>query len=375
MTGIYVHIPFCVQKCAYCDFNSYSGLRDMSYSYGKAVEREIANSPFRGGNIDTVYFGGGTPTSIDDEIIRGILGALKSSFEISGDAEITAECNPGTADLSKLMRLRRAGINRLSIGCQSADDGILKKLGRIHSFSDFEDCFTLARGAGFENISVDLMFGLPGQNMQVWTDTLVKVAAMGPEHISAYSLKIEEGTPFYDMQKAGKLDIPDDDLNRAMYDAAVDYLNGLGYKRYEISNFAKPGFESKHNLIYWRLGEYIGFGAGAHSFAGGKRFSDPPGIDEYISFVNDYDSAYSSAKPESVKDMMCEFMFLGLRLDEGVSKRKFKSRFGEDMTDVFRSPLDKHLRLLKTLEESGDRIKIKPEYTYVSNIIMSDFII
>lgn len=375
MTGIYIHIPFCVQKCAYCDFNSYPGLWDMSYSYGKAAEREIINSPFRGGNIDTVYIGGGTPTSIDDEIIRKILDALKSGFDISGEAEITVECNPGTADLSKLLRLRRAGINRLSIGCQSADDGILKKLGRIHSFSDFADCFRLARDAGFENISVDLMFGLPGQNMKIWTDTLGKITAMSPEHISAYSLKIEEGTPFYDMRKAGKLDIPDDDLNRAMYDAAVEYLNGSGYKRYEISNFSKPGFESRHNLIYWRLDDYIGFGAGAHSFAGGKRFSNPLGIGEYISSVNSGSPPSDLAKPESVKEMMCEFMFLGLRLDEGVSKRRFKSRFGEDMTVVFRSPLDKHLRLLKTLEDSGDRIKIKPEYTYVSNIIMSDFII
>ena len=327
MTGIYVHIPFCVKKCLYCDFNSYPGLRDMSYSYGAAVVREIESSPFKGADVDTVYFGGGTPTSVDTEIIIDILAALK----------------------------------------------ILSRLGRIHTHAEFVDCFNSARRAGFENISVDLMFGLPGQSPEIWRDTLERITGLEPEHISAYSLKVEEGTPFYEMKKRGSLDIPDDDQNRAMYDEAVDFLKRRGYERYEISNFARTGFESRHNLIYWRLGDYIGFGAGAHSFAGGRRFSNPLGIEEYIDAVRD--GGRITAEKESAKDMMSEFMFLGLRLDAGVSEAEFEQRFGAKMTDVFARPLNKHLNLTKALIKENGRIKLRPEYAYVSNIIMSDFII
>lgn len=372
MTGIYVHIPFCVKKCLYCDFNSYPGLRDMSYSYGAAVVREIESSPFKGADVDTVYFGGGTPTSIDTEIIIDILAALKAEFNISESAEITIECNPGTADRAALLRLRGAGFNRLSVGCQSADDKILARLGRIHTHAEFVDCFNSARRAGFDNISVDLMFGLPGQSPEIWRDTLERITALKPEHISAYSLKVEEGTPFYEMKKRGALEIPDDDQNRAMYDEAVDFLKRRGYERYEISNFARPGFESRHNLIYWRLGDYIGFGAGAHSFAGGRRFSNPSGIEEYIAAARS--GGRITAEKESAEDMMSEFMFLGLRLDAGVSEAEFEQRFGAKMTDVFARPLNKHLNLTKALIKENGRIKLRPEYAYVSNIIMSDFI-
>ncbi len=375
MTGIYTHIPFCIKKCAYCDFNSYSGIRDMSYSYGKAVISEIKNSPYKNKKIDTVYIGGGTPTCIDEKILIDILASVRESFDVAEGAEITVECNPGTANFKKLHALRRAGFNRLSIGCQSADDKLLKKIGRIHTFEDFKNCFRDARRAGFENISVDLMFGLPGQTAEIWRDTLRKITELGPEHISAYSLKIEEGTPFFEMKSRGELSVPDDDANREMYDTVVEFLKDRGYCRYEISNFSKAGFESRHNLIYWTLGEYIGFGAGAHSFVCGRRFSDPLGVSDYIDFISSGGRAEDGAETEPDIDMMCEYMFLGLRLDRGVSEREFKKRFGKDMGEVFKKPIEKHLNVIRTLESSGGNIKIRPEYTYVSNLIMSDFIL
>ncbi len=375
MTGIYTHIPFCIKKCAYCDFNSYSGIRDMSYSYGKAVISEIKNSPYKNKKIDTVYIGGGTPTCIDEKILIDILASVRESFDVAEGAEITVECNPGTADFKKLHALCRAGFNRLSIGCQSADDKLLEKIGRIHNFDDFTNCFQEARRAGFENISVDLMFGLPGQTAEIWRDTLRKITELGPEHISAYSLKIEGGTPFFEMKSRGELSVPDDDANREMYDTVVEFLKDRGYCRYEISNFSKAGFESRHNLIYWTLGEYIGFGAGAHSFVCGRRFSDPLGVSDYIDFIDSGGRAEDGAETESEIDMMCEFMFLGLRLDRGVSESEFKKRFGKDMREVFKIPLEKHLNITRVLERSGGNIKIRPEYTYVSNLIMSDFIL
>ena len=372
VTGIYIHIPFCIKKCAYCDFNSYSGIWNMSSSYGNALVREIETSPFRGRRINTVYIGGGTPTSVDVQIICEIMAAVRKNFDVDEEAEITIECNPGTVDFEKLRTLRDLGINRLSIGCQSADDNILKTLGRIHTFNEFTECFNLARQAGFENISVDLMFGLPGQTTEIWLDTQKRITALNPEHISAYSLKIEEGTPFCAKYKSGELKVPDDEQNRDMYDAAVDFLKTHGYSRYEISNFSKSGFESRHNLIYWQLDDYIGFGAGAYSFADGKRFSNPLGIGEYIGTVKK--GGIVLPEPESDLDQMCEFMFLGLRLDEGVSKAEFKRRFGKEITEVFAEPLNKHLNIIKSLIDDGDRIKMKPEYTYVSNINMSYFI-
>lgn len=377
MLGIYVHIPFCKQKCKYCDFNSYPGIADMSSSYADALMHEIRSCNQAGREADTIYIGGGTPTFIDDKYIAEIMNAIDSYYNISSDAEITIECNPGTADFEKLARLKECGINRLSIGCQSADDKILKYLGRVHTYAEFVECFKNARRAGFNNISADLMFGLPFQSMDIWLDTLQKVTALSPEHISAYSLKIEEGTPFYSMLENNELIVPNDDQNRDMYDNAVQYLNNNGYKRYEISNFSKRGYESKHNLKYWQCQDYIGFGAGAYSCIDGKRFSNEYSIHSYISAVSKTSSA--EIKDEAVycseADFMSEFMFLGLRLDSGVSKDEFKKRFGKDVYDVFTAPLSKHIDKTKTITDIGTHIKIKPEYTYVSNMIMSDFIL
>ena len=352
-------------------------MADMSYSYVSALTEEIAAYGRRNPDtpLSTVYIGGGTPTFIEEELICRIMETVRSSLVLDKEAEVTIECNPGTAGLDKLKALREAGINRLSIGLQSADDRILKALGRIHSYSDFIDCFLSGRKAGFDNISLDLMFGLPGQTEEIWLDTLKKAVELSPEHISAYSLKIEEGTPFYQMNPRGELTGPDDDRNRDMYDRAVEFLAAKGYERYEISNFAKPGYKSRHNLLYWKCEDYAGFGAGAYSCIGGRRFSNKRGVKEYIAAVSQRGRADSQAEVSSELDFMCEFMFLGLRLDEGVSKSEFKDRFGADMEQVFAEPLNKHINMTKTLADCGDRIKIRPEFAYVSNIIMSDFIL
>lgn len=377
MLGIYVHIPFCKQKCKYCDFNSYPGIADMSSSYVDALMHEIRSCSQSGRTVDTIYIGGGTPTFIDDKYIAEIMNVIDLCYNISKDAEITVECNPGTADFEKLTRLKNFGINRLSIGCQSSNDNILKYIGRIHTYAEFVECFVSARRAGFDNISVDLMFGLPLQNSDIWLDTLQKVTALNPEHISAYSLKIEEKTPFYSMLENNELIVPNDDQNRDMYDKAVQYLNGNGYRRYEISNFSKPGYESKHNLKYWQCKDYIGFGAGAYSCIDGKRFSNEYNIHRYISATEKNGTAEIKDKTIdcSENDFMSEFMFLGLRLDSGVSKEDFKNRFGRSVYDVFSLPLKKHTDKTKTITDNGTHIKIKPEYMYVSNIIMSDFIL
>lgn len=372
--GIYIHIPFCRQKCKYCDFNSYSGMENMSFSYTDALVREIELSEYKG-ILDTVYIGGGTPTYLDAKLIQKIMKAVRENFTLTEDCEITIECNPGTADLKKLRALKDCGINRLSIGLQSDNDEILKTLGRIHTYAEFKDCLFSAAEAGFGNISIDLMFGLPGQTAEIWNETLRRAVKLPISHISAYALKIEPGTPFYTLHKNGNLTVPDDDLSRNMYDDCVKILSENGFERYEISNFAKSEKYSRHNLKYWTGGDYIGFGAGACSRIGLRRFSNLRGIGEYIAAIEKYGTAENKSETiiNNKSDAMSEYVFLALRLDSGINKTEFNNKFGIDIYEVFQKPLEKHIKLTKVLTDSGGHIKIKPEYTYVSNIIMADF--
>ncbi len=376
MLGIYIHIPFCKQKCKYCDFNSYSGLENMSSSYTKILIQEIKNRSLTGRTADTVYIGGGTPTYINTEYIEEIMDALINAFDITMGAEITIECNPGTVDFETLSRLKQSGINRLSIGLQSDNDAILKTLGRIHTYKEFKECLNNAHKAGFDNISADLMFGLPGQTREIWKNTLDNISALPLNHISAYSLKIEQGTPFYNMYNSGSLDIPNDDMNRLMYDDCAETLVQNGFERYEISNFARDKKISRHNIKYWQCEDYIGFGAGACSCISGKRTANIRNIYKYIEEVGSKNNAVNTDETviNTAYDMMCEFMFLGLRLDEGVSKSEFLRRFNKDVYDVFSDALNRHISITKTITDNGTHIKIKPEYTYVSNSIMADFI-
>lgn len=316
--GLYIHIPFCKSKCGYCDFNSYAGKEGLVEPYFDALNREIelASNKYTG-PVDTIYFGGGTPTYVKPKYICKTIDTIRNNFEQCSKLEITTECNPGTVEYKELCELYDGGINRLSIGLQSADNGCLKNLGRIHTFEDFDKCFHNARKVGFNNISLDLMYGLPDQTMDDWTETLKKAVSFKPKHISAYALKIEEGTPFAN----AKLNLPNDDTVADMYQQAVQVLGSAGYNRYEISNFSLPGYESRHNLKYWQYNDFLGFGAGAFSCTDGVRFSNALNIEEYIDSINEKKGAEVYREELSDFDKMSEFVFLGLRLERGIGEK------------------------------------------------------
>lgn len=380
--GVYVHIPFCVQKCVYCDFLSAPATRQQQQAYVKALKKEIDGeaSNYSGYEIHTIFFGGGTPSILAAEEIESILDCIREQYRLEEDAEITLEMNPGTATREKLIALKKAGVNRLSIGLQSADNTELKMLGRIHTYEDFLETFHAARQAGFANINVDLMSALPGQCMESWRQTLEKVLTLEPEHLSAYSLIIEEGTRLYD-----RLDeyppIPDEETDRLMYQETKRMLAAHGYKRYEISNYGKTGKESKHNMIYWQRGaehiaDYVGFGLGATSTVKNVRWRNTDDIKKYI-------SAFDSGKHQGVredietlsqKDCMEEYMFLGLRMACGVSKSEFQKSFGRNMDEVYGAVLQ-HWIENGMLAQQGDYVMLTDAGIDVSNVVLADFLL
>ena len=366
--GIYIHIPFCVSKCNYCDFNSHTFTSGERESYVEALCREIE---LYSGDLsaDTVYFGGGTPTVLrTDDLIR-ILSSVRNKFLLSDLCEITFECNPKTIDYEGFALLKSAGFNRLSVGVQSTDDEQLKILGRIHTAEDCEKCIYEAKRAGFDNISADLMYGIPNQNLKSLDKTLNVIREYKIQHISAYTLKIEEGTPFSHM----RLNIVNDDECADMYEYIVKFLKSEGFNRYEISNFSKPGYESGHNLKYWNCDDYIGFGAGAHSLISGERFSNIKNSDEYIEKINAEKSVIDNKRVLSDFEKMSEFVFLGLRLSGGVSVSEFKKRFSFDIYDIFKTQLDRNIRR-GTIIKKNDRLIIPDKFVFVSNAIMSEFV-
>ncbi len=393
--GVYIHIPFCVQKCVYCDFLSGPATRQRQQEYVDALLREIAweSKYYTKYVIKTIFFGGGTPSILEAEEIVKILDCLRKHYQIEEKAEITLEMNPGTADRRKLLMLKNAGINRLSIGLQSADNTELQMLGRIHTYEDFLRTYCQIRDIGFANINIDLMSALPDQHMDRWTQTLEKVVALQPEHISAYSLIIEEGTPLYDNRDAWGL-VPDEDEDRQMYQETKRILAEYGYRRYEISNYAKAGYECRHNCIYWQRGvwhiaDFIGFGLGASSTVGNQRWKNTNSMERYLSVfqeskLNLYDSRLvdNSTVGESVKEavtilldveQMEEFMFLGLRMMEGVSKQEFIESFAKDMDTIYGDALQKWIQL-GMMVQSGDTVKLTDAGIDVSNTVLSSFV-
>ena len=371
--SLYIHIPFCVRKCLYCDFPSYGGMENYYDDYVKRICSEIekAGEVCSKYKINTVFIGGGTPTVLKSGSLEKIMKTVFDNYNVVKDAEITCEANPGTLDMAKLRDMRAMGINRLSMGLQARQNDILKLLGRIHTAEDFEREFLFARRAGFENISCDIMFSLPRQTVEDWRETVSWVVSLNPEHISAYSLIIEEGTPFKDMYDNGKITVPDDETDRKMYHMAVDMLEEKGYKRYEISNFAKAGFESRHNSVYWRTGEYMGFGLGAHSYFNGRRFHNTYNLDEYMRSgqFKKYDVELLSEK-----DKMAEFMFMGLRMSEGVSVSEFKRRFGMNIDEIYGKELKEIIS--EGLAFERDNRVILTDYGFdVSNYVFEKFII
>ena len=370
--GIYVHIPFCVKKCNYCDFNSSSASDEVQNIYTDSLVNEIKEfGKLKKVTADTVFLGGGTPTLLGEKNLEKIITAIKENIIIAPDNEFTIECNPKTANLGKFRVLRDLGVNRVSLGVQSMDDEILKILGRVHNLKDFIECFASARIAGIENINFDLMFAVPNQTEKIWQTTLETAVKLEPKHISAYGLQLEEGTYFYENQENYKF--PDDEENRRMYELLVEFLGSKGYNRYEISNFAIPGFESRHNLKYWDLTEYVGFGLGSSSFFEGVRYQNPEVMADYLDFADNFTPFWNGEK-QSENDLISEFMFLGLRLDKGVSDVDFKQKFGKSFFEIFKKEIAENVEKGLLIKEN-DRIYLSSKGFDLANSVMSDFLL
>ncbi len=373
MKGLYVHIPFCAKKCNYCDFASF-GYKSIESEekYTDALVREfeiISDNSL----IDTVYIGGGTPTTLSLKGFEKVLRGIHKNFNIEPLKEFTVEANPLTVNEDSVKLLKEYGVNRISMGVQSANEDELKMLGRIHTFSEAVDTYNLLRKSGISNINLDLMFGLPYQDIKSLENSINKISELEPEHISCYGLKIEEGTPFYKMLLNGEIKETDDDLFADMYDLVKSSLKAKGLCQYEISNFSKQGFESNHNIKYWTQGEYFGAGLGASSFINGIRYTNTADFNEYINF----DTAVLRDESEKMDKagLMSEYMILGLRLTEkGVNKYEFYNKFGVYADDIFKEQIEKYTKL-GLLNSTPHKIVLTDKAYYVSNSILCDFMI
>ncbi|MBR3539530.1 MAG: radical SAM family heme chaperone HemW [Eubacterium sp.] len=392
--SLYIHIPFCVHKCIYCDFLSFDdSMYATQLQYMDALRTELGlYRPYADRYVvRTIFIGGGTPSIVDESLIEALLSTVRQIFSVDRFAEITIEANPGTLKYTDLLAYQSYGINRLSIGLQSADDEMLRMLGRIHNFDQFVAGFTSARRAGFRNINVDVMTGIPGQDMHSCVDTLTRVMEYRPEHISAYSLQVEEGTPL--SQDPVLMDmLPDEEADRRMYAMTKKILRTNGYERYEFSNYCQPGCECRHNVVYWTGGEYIGIGLGAASLFKGERFSNLRELDAYLELMKEVSELeakehdklqlYEAVAPHLHRDPMAmyvdrrmeEFMFLGLRMMRGVSRKEFQERFHKDMFSVYGSVINHYVDDgFMVLDE--DRVRLSDAGIDVSNLILSDFLL
>lgn len=378
--GIYIHIPFCQKKCNYCDFLSAPPRKQGEQKrYVEALGREIQREAkgYEGYRADTLFFGGGTPSLLQEDELERLMAALREGFQIEADAEITMEVNPGTVSRAKLECYRRLGINRLSIGLQSADDEELKELGRIHSWQDFLTTWQAVRECGFTNVNVDLMSALPGQTKEGYENTLMKVLALRPEHISAYSLIIEEETPFYSRfgsggEEAGRL--PDEEEERLMYERTGELLLEHGYERYEISNYSRPGFSCKHNIGYWTGKEYLGLGLGASSLIAHRRFSRERNLTAYIDKVMAEEGTVVWQESLSRQEEMVEFMFLGLRLTQGISLEEFKERFGTGSEEKYGKQIEGLIQKGLLYTPTEGRLALTKKGVDVSNQVFLEFL-
>lgn len=374
--GLYIHIPFCRQKCLYCDFPSFAGKANMMQAYVNALTAEIKSRrrEYSKKKVVSIFFGGGTPTALETPMLEQLMQAVLESWDIAEDAEITTEANPGTLDGEMAAALKKMGFNRLSMGVQAWQNGLLQELGRIHTIEGFLENYQAVRKAGFENVNVDLMFALPNQTMEDWQETVKNITALQPEHISAYSLIIEEGTPFFDRYEKGLLEPASEELDREMYRWAVDYLEEKGYEQYEISNFAKKGRQSRHNRIYWQAEEYLGLGLGAHSYMEGKRFHNTYDLQTYIKAKGDTSLLKEEIEVITEEDALAEFMFLGLRLTEGVSFDRFRTRFGRELYEIYGTQV-RELVEAGLLAEDATGIRLTRRGIDVSNVAFEKFLL
>ncbi|MCQ2018495.1 oxygen-independent coproporphyrinogen III oxidase [Clostridium butyricum] len=370
--SLYIHIPFCKQKCLYCDFPSYAGKESLINEYIRALNEEILRkcSKYK---IASIFVGGGTPSYLNEINLESLLKTI-NLLDFKDDFEFTIECNPGTLNEEKLVLMKNYNVNRISMGLQTTNDNLLKEIGRIHSFEEFKKNYNQARKAGFENINVDLMFGLPNQHMKDWKASLEDVMSLEPEHISAYSLIIEEGTCFYNLYNNDKLNIPNEEEERSMYLFTKGFLEDYGYNQYEISNYAKVNKECFHNKVYWKCNEYLGLGVSASSFVDEKRFKNIDDIKIYIEKINNNEDVTEEIHVNNINDDMEEFMFMGLRMIEGINLKTFKKRFGKDVFDIYDEVIKNNIKKGLLVVDS-EKLYLSEKGIELSNYVMSDFIL
>lgn len=367
MRGLYIHIPFCLKKCKYCDFTSYVGCEKHFADYIKCLKNEMLE--YRGEKIDTIFVGGGTPSILSAHLLEDMIKEIYNTFDVTPDAEFTIESNPKTLTDEKLKVLHSLGVNRISIGVQSFVDSELKKIGRIHTAKDAEEAIILAKKAGFSNINLDLMFSIPGQTKESFKESIDRAISLNPEHISAYSLILEEGTPLFSEVENGEVFLPSDETDRENYSYLCDRLGEAGYIQYEISNFSKKGHECRHNLKYWDCNEYIGIGVSAHSYYNGKRFFNQDSLDDYLK--GEY--RMESGEILTIDDKISEYVIMGFRKTKGISKTDFFKKFGVDFYERFKEPLDKFLNL-NLIEEKGEFFCLTFEGINLSNSVLCEFL-
>ena len=374
--GLYVHIPFCLSKCAYCDFCSVAGAKSSFVKkYLNALKKDLRMQGALAEDclVNSIFIGGGTPTALKKSLMKSLISEIYSCFNISSDVEFTVEANPATVNLGYAKMLNSLGVNRVSMGLQSANADELFALGRIHSLDDFKKSFEILRRAGIDNINVDIMFGIPKQTPESFLNTLKTVCSMRPEHISAYGLQIEEGTPFYDMRDT--LPLPDEDEEYSMYVYASEFLREQGYQHYEISNFALRGKRCRHNLKYWNCKEYIGVGCAAHSFFCGERIGRTEDIGQYINamLAKRPEKAIDSIEKITLEDMESEYVMLRMRLSDGVNKREYTSLFGFDFDKKYGDKIKKYVDT-GFVVNTHDRCAFTTDGMYISNTVLSSIL-
>ena len=373
--SLYIHIPFCAQKCLYCDFPSFARKDHLRKAYIEALNKEIISLREKHNNleINTIFIGGGTPSVLEANELECLLKEV-AKLNMAKDIEYSMECNPGNLTEEKLEVMKKYGVNRISMGLQAKQDNLLKGLGRIHNYKTFKENFLLAKKVGFNNINVDLMFGLPNQSLNEWEETLREIISLEPAHISAYSLIIEEGTAFYNLYENDKLKLPTEEEERKMYHLAKKILEENGFNQYEISNYAKEGKECRHNLAYWNMDNWIGVGSAAASYINGKRIKNISSVEEYINSIKDKGEAVEEIINNSKNDNMEEFMFMGLRKINGIDENEFKKRFSMNINDVYGEILNNYIDEGLLIRESG-RIFLSEKGIEISNVIMADFLL
>ena len=375
MLGLYIHIPFCISKCKYCDFNSYKLDLDEKRKYLSAIQKEMKfyKEEIRGKEINTIFIGGGTPSILNQNEIKFLFDNIKNNFNIKNDAEITMECNPGTLTLNKLKTMKECGVNRLSIGLQAVQNNHLEYIGRIHTYEEFEKNYYQAKEVGFENINIDLMYALPNQSKEDWMESLEKVVKLNPTHISAYSLILEENTELFNMYERNEFKLLDEDTDIEMYEYTINYLKSHGYNQYEISNYAKEDFECKHNILYWKCENYVGLGASASGFLNEARYNNLCELNKYEEIIHSGKKPIEWEEKLSIEDKIEESIFLGLRMNEGIKFNDFHEKYNINFKEVYKKEINK-LEKIKLIKISDEGMTLTQKGREISNSVFVEFI-